>query len=116
MQISGRAEHFHALRAALAGISRLLADEQDDFVSARGEIIGEFRAKPARGKIREPAHVVQRLERRPGGDDAIHAAKIDDGGWRMEARITPAGFTGGKLFGLRWQSPAATPLSDGQIR
>jgi hypothetical protein len=37
-----------------------------------GEEIGEFRAQPARGHIRESAHVVQRFERRPGGDDAIH--------------------------------------------
>jgi hypothetical protein len=45
-------------------------------VAARREKIGELRAEPARGKIREPAHVVQRLKRRPGGDDAIHARKL----------------------------------------
>lgn len=32
----------------------------------------------------------------------------------MEARITPADFAGGKLFGLRWQSIVATPLSSGR--
>jgi hypothetical protein len=45
-------------------------------VPARGEIIGQRRAEPARGKIREPAHVVQRLIGRPGGDDAVHAARL----------------------------------------
>jgi hypothetical protein len=32
----------------------------------------------------------------------------------MEARIASADSTGGKLYGLRWQSPAATPLSSGK--
>jgi hypothetical protein len=42
---------------------------------ARGKVIGEFGAKAARGKIRETAHLIQRLIGRPGGDDAIHAEK-----------------------------------------
>ena len=46
-------------------------------MSARREVIGQRRAQPARGKIREPAHVVQRLAGRPGGDDAVHAALIN---------------------------------------
>src|ERR1019366_3081112 len=64
------------LRLAFAGVSRRLADEQRDVMTARGEKIGQIRAEPARGEVREPAHVVQRLERRPGGDDAVHAAKL----------------------------------------
>ncbi len=43
---------FDRLRLAFARISRRLADEQRDLVAARGEEIGEFRAEPARGKIR----------------------------------------------------------------
>ena len=46
-------------------------------MTVRGEKIGQLRAEPARGKIREPAHVVQRLISRPCGDDAIHATKIN---------------------------------------
>ena len=51
-------------------------DEQRDLVAARGEEIGQFGAEPACGKVRQPAHVVQRFVRRPGGDNAIHAVKI----------------------------------------
>jgi molecular chaperone DnaK len=43
-------------------------------MAARDEKIGEFRAKPSRGKIRESAHIIQRLKRRPGCHNAIHAA------------------------------------------
>ena len=44
-------------------------------VAARGEEIGQLRAEPARGKIRQPAHVIQRLIGRPGGDDAVHGGE-----------------------------------------
>jgi len=65
------------------------ADEQNHLVTARREKIGQLRAEAAGRKIREPPHVVQRFVSRSGGDDAVHAAMIADGGWRMEARIAP---------------------------
>ena len=76
LQIRRGGKSFDRLRPAFARVGRRLANEQRDAVAARGEKIGQLRAEPARGKICEPAHVVQRLISRPGGDDAIHARMI----------------------------------------
>ncbi len=84
-QIRRGGKIFDPFRLAGARVSRRLADEQRHLVPARREKIGQLRAEPARGKIREPAHVVQRLERRSGGDDAVHAMKITNRTRRMEA-------------------------------
>jgi hypothetical protein len=60
------------LRIAFTFVSRRFTDEQNNLVPARGEKIGEFRAEPARGKIREPPHIVKRFVSGSGGHDAIH--------------------------------------------
>ena len=72
-QIRGGGKAFDRLRAAGSRPGRGFAEEQRDRVAARREEIGEFHAQPARGEIREPAHVVQRLKGGPGGDKAVHA-------------------------------------------
>ena len=72
-QIRRGGEGFDRPRPAFARPGGGFADEQRDVVALGRQKIGEFRAQPARGEIREPAHVVQRFKRRPGGDDAVHA-------------------------------------------
>ena len=72
VQIDGGRERLHPLRAALAAIRRLLADQQGDLMPALDQVIGEFGAETARGKIGEPARLVQGFVSRAGGDDAIH--------------------------------------------
>ena len=89
-QIRRGGKSFHRCRPAFARISRRFADEQRDPVAARREKVGEFRAEPPRGKIREPAHFVQWLERRPGGDDAIHGGSIRRNGvWEKPVNQPP---------------------------
>jgi hypothetical protein len=51
-------------------------------VALSREEIDEFRAQPARGKVREAAHVVQRLVSRAGSYDAIHRRSLRDGDCR----------------------------------
>jgi hypothetical protein len=45
-------------------------------MALRGQKIGQFRAQPARRKIRKPAHVVEWLKGGAGGDDTMHGLKL----------------------------------------
>ena len=76
------------------------ADEQRHVMSARGKKVGEFRAEAARGKVREPAHVVERFEGRPGGDDAIHADQLTAKNAKNAKKIFPAGKPAGQFYFL----------------
>ena len=80
-------KHLDPLRPALAGIRGLRAEEQGHLMTARDQEIGQFRAQPAGGKIREPAHVVERFIGRPGGDNAVHAAKLAAKGAKAQPKL-----------------------------
>ena len=77
---------FEQLSAVTAGVKDVrevidrargrLGEQQRHPVAVPGQIIGQFGTERAGGKIRKPPHFIQRLKRRPGRDDAIHAPGV----------------------------------------
>ena len=75
-EIARGVERHDALRRLFLVISGVMPVEQGDLVPARHEKIRQLRAEFAGGKIREPPHFIERLECRPGCDNAMHESEI----------------------------------------
>ena len=79
LQIGRGTKRNHRLRLPRTGPRCLYARQQGDVMSAGHQKVGQFSAEPARGKISEPAHVIERFIRRSRSDHTIHAASLNFG-------------------------------------
>ena len=77
-QVIRSGEGLRRCSVALAAPRSLLADEERNAVTLGREEIDQFRTKPPRREVREAAHLIQRLEGRPGRDDAVHGRSLRD--------------------------------------
>jgi len=77
-QVIRSGEGFSYRSVALAAPRSLLADEERNAVTLGREEIDQFRTKPPRREVREAAHLIQRLEGRPGRDDTVHGLSLRD--------------------------------------
>lgn len=77
-QVVAGGEGLRRCSVALTAPRGLLADEERNAVTLGREEIDEFRTEPPCREIRETAHVIQRLVRRSGSDDAVHGRSLRD--------------------------------------
>jgi len=77
-QVVAGGEGLRRCSVTLAPPRGLLADEERNAVTLSREEIHQFRTKPPRREVREAAHLIQRLEGRPGRDDTVHGPSLRD--------------------------------------
>ena len=71
-QILGSAEGLDVAHPALARIRSVLTNQQRSVMPARGQVIRQLLAKPARGEVRQAPDRIQRLEGGTSRNDAPH--------------------------------------------
>ena len=77
-QVVAGGEGLRRRSVTLAAPRGLLADEERNAMTLGREEIDQFRTKPPRREVRKAAHLIQRLEGRPGRDDTVHGRSLRD--------------------------------------